>query len=153
MVITRTNTYSSVPKSRNDHIWQETRRGVLGDPMTILLSVIGVTFAAFCVWLSVRIVNRRERWAKCALAAVIGVPVLYAASFGPACWISSQTLDRGDRIGAQTVNMMYQPILSLAWSGPSIVQSPIVWYARLWSSDRWAFGYVSGSVRWGPLPL
>jgi hypothetical protein len=34
--------------------------------MTILLStlaVTGVAFAAFCVWLTVRIVNRRERWA------------------------------------------------------------------------------------------
>jgi hypothetical protein len=88
-----------------------------------------------------------------ATVAVFVVLVGYPLSFGPACWISSHTLDRGDRIGAQTVNMMYQPILSLAWSGPSIVQGPIIWYARLWSSDRWAIGYVSGSVRWGPLPL
>ena len=121
--------------------------------MTILLPALGVAFAAFCVWLTVRIVNRWERWAKWTLAAFVGLSVLYVLSFGPACWISSHTLDRGDRIGAQTVNMMYQPILSLAWSGPSIVQGPIIWYARLWSSDRWAIFYVTGSVRWGPLPL
>jgi len=27
-------------------------------------AIIGIAFAAFCVWLAVRIVNRRERWAK-----------------------------------------------------------------------------------------
>ena len=121
--------------------------------MTILLRALAVAFVAFCVWLTVRIVNRRERWAKRTLMAVVGIPLLYVLSFGPACWISSHTLDRVDRIGAQTVNLMYQPILSLAWSGPSIVQGPIIWYMRLWSSDRWEIGYVSGGVQWGPLPL
>lgn len=86
-------------------------------------------------------------------AALIGLPVLYVASFGPACWVSSRTLDRGNRIGAQAFNMIYQPLLSLAWSGPSIVRDPIVWYMRLWSSDGWAIGYASGRVQWGPLPL
>ena len=39
------------------------------DPgMTILLPAQGTAFAAFCVWLTVRIVNRRERWAKWTLA-------------------------------------------------------------------------------------
>jgi hypothetical protein len=28
----------------------------------MLLSILSVAFAAFCVWLIVRIVNRRERW-------------------------------------------------------------------------------------------
>jgi hypothetical protein len=32
--------------------------------MLIVLSAIGVAFAAFWVWLAVRIINRRERWAK-----------------------------------------------------------------------------------------
>ena len=57
--------------------------------MTILLPALAV--AAFCVWLGVRVVNRRERWAKWTLATVIGMPVLYVASFGPACWINHQT--------------------------------------------------------------
>lgn len=54
--------------------------------MMILLSTLAVAFAALCVWLSVRIVNRRERWAKWTLAAAVGLPVLYVLSFGPACW-------------------------------------------------------------------
>jgi len=36
--------------------------------MTILLPTLGVAFAAACVWLGVRFVNRRERWAKSTLA-------------------------------------------------------------------------------------
>src|SRR5665213_6235 len=60
------------------------------DPtMTILLSALAVAFAAFCVWLMVRIINRRERWAKWTLAAAVGLPTLYVAGFGPACWATS----------------------------------------------------------------
>lgn len=54
--------------------------------MTILLPTLAIAFAAFCVWLAVRIFNRRERWAKWTLAATLASPVLYVASFGPACW-------------------------------------------------------------------
>jgi hypothetical protein len=62
------------------------------DGQKIAVPALAVTFAAFCLWLTVRIVNRRERWAKWTLAGtVIGVPVLYVASFGPACWIYSRT--------------------------------------------------------------
>jgi hypothetical protein len=32
--------------------------------MDLLFSGLAVSIAAFCVWLTVRIVNRRERWAK-----------------------------------------------------------------------------------------
>jgi hypothetical protein len=32
--------------------------------MTIVLPALAIAFAAFCVWLAVRVYNRRERWAK-----------------------------------------------------------------------------------------
>jgi hypothetical protein len=51
--------------------------------MTILLATLAVAFAALCVWLTVRIVNRRERWAKWTLAAIVGLPVLYPPGMGP----------------------------------------------------------------------
>jgi hypothetical protein len=54
--------------------------------MTILLPALAVAFAAFCIWLTVRMVNRRERWAKWTLVAMLVLPALYVASFGPACW-------------------------------------------------------------------
>ena len=59
--------------------------------MTILLSTLAVASAAFCIWLMVRVVNRRDRWAKWTLA-VVGVPALYIASFGPACWLSDREI-------------------------------------------------------------
>ena len=58
--------------------------------MVLAMSIVGVAFAAVCVWLTVRIANRRERWAKWTLAAaLLGFPLLYLASFGPVCWITA----------------------------------------------------------------
>ncbi|HEY3966866.1 MAG TPA: hypothetical protein VGM05_20055 [Planctomycetaceae bacterium] len=50
--------------------------------MPYVLLALAVAFAAFCVWLGVRIVNRRERWAKWTLAATLSLPVLYIFGFG-----------------------------------------------------------------------
>ena len=55
--------------------------------MTVLLPTLAVAFAALCAWLIVRIVNRRERWAKWTLAGAVGMPVLYFASIVPATLI------------------------------------------------------------------
>ena len=67
--------------------------------MTIQLLTPAVAFAAICVWLTVRVVNRRERWAKRTLATVVGLPLLYVASFGPMCrYVShypTETFDSG----------------------------------------------------------
>jgi hypothetical protein len=57
--------------------------------MEILLPAIAVAFTAFCVWLAVRFINRRERWAKWTLAAMISLPWLYVLSIGPAIGIAS----------------------------------------------------------------
>jgi len=46
----------------------------LGADTTILLSTLAIAFAVFCVWLAVRIVNRRERRAKWTLAVMVGLP-------------------------------------------------------------------------------
>lgn len=45
--------------------------------MTPLLPTLAVALAAFCVWLTVRIVNRRERWAKWALAIALALAALF----------------------------------------------------------------------------
>jgi hypothetical protein len=101
--------------------------------MTIVLSTLAVTFAAFCVWLTVRIVNRRERWAKRTLAAAIGLPVLYVLSFGPACWISSRVQRSG-----KVVSTVYSPIVSATWQSPYLVQQVLQQYV-LFGAPR---GYV-----------
>ena len=80
--------------------------------MTILFLLLSVTCAAFCIWLTVRIVNRRERWAKWTLAAVLSLPLLYVASFGPACRMMEE--------GRLSINSprwrIYHPLARLASS-------------------------------------
>jgi|SRR5579863_7299258 len=75
--------------------------------MDFALSIIGVAFGAFCVWLTVRFINRRERWVARTLA-VIGLPALYVLSFGPACWL----VDRG-HLAARPSAVVYSPVLKL----------------------------------------
>ena len=50
-----------------------------------IINAIGTAFAGFCMWLAVRIFNRREKWAKRTAMALVTVPVLYVLSFGPVC--------------------------------------------------------------------
>jgi len=111
------------------------------DGMAIVLSVLGVAFAAVCVWLSVRIVNRRERWAKWTLASVVGLPVLYALSFGPACWISSRLQPSGE-----LVSMVNSPIIPVMWQGPLIVQGVLMHYALFGMPQRGNFT-IDGASR------
>jgi hypothetical protein len=105
-----------------------------GDRMIILLSTLAIAFAAFSVWLTVRIVNRRERWAKWMLAVVLVVPVLYVASFGPACWMSSRT-----RKGNELLPTFYRPIVACL-----LIETPPIgrlfrWYADLCSAKNWGW--------------
>lgn len=88
-------------------------------PMTVFLPTVAVAFGAFCVWLTVRVVNRRERWAKWTLAGVVGVPVLYAASFGPACWIMARP-SAARLFGTEIFDIAYTPIGRLIY-----VRSPL----------------------------
>ena len=47
--------------------------------MSPVLPILGTVFAAFWVWLAVRILNRREQWAM-QLAALVGSWALIAAT-------------------------------------------------------------------------
>lgn len=51
--------------------------------------IVGASIASVSIWLTVRVINRKERLAKRALAGMIVIPVLYLAGFGPACWLTS----------------------------------------------------------------
>ena len=78
--------------------------------MTFVLSTLAVAFAAFCVWLTVRIVNRRERWEMWMLAAVVGLPLFYVASAGPACWwLTKSSCDRTGRSTMRYAPRIYWP--------------------------------------------
>jgi hypothetical protein len=101
--------------------------------MTTILPALAVAFTAFCVWLTVRIVNRRERWAKWTAVAVVGMPALYIATFGPASWWLSTPV-KLDFVGikSQRPPSIYAPIgIVSRWFGPGQIQDAICWYATL----------------------
>jgi len=102
--------------------------------MTLIFPALAVAFAAFCVWLGVRIINRRERWAKWTLAVTILLPVLYVASFGPACWISSHV-----NAVAPIVNVAYLPMMWIYDFAPEPIQVSIMWYSRIGAHDGWSW--------------
>ena len=75
--------------------------------MEIILPALAVAFAALCIWLGARIVNRRERWAKWTLAGtIIVVPIRYVLGLGPICWLYHSDWDLED----DTVALMQRSI-------------------------------------------
>ena len=95
---------------------------------------ISAAYVAILIWLTVRIVNHKERWAKWTLAAVVGLPMLYVLSFGPACWIYSRTVDLESWDDTwDRANRIYYPILQ-EWKGSGPVSHTLDWYANLCSA-------------------
>jgi hypothetical protein len=101
--------------------------------MTIVLPTLAVAFAAFCVWLTVRIVNRRERWAKWTIATAMGVPVLYVVSFGPACcWLATPLKNlEGIAFPTSEAPAVYWPVGWLASKGGPNVRRAVKAFAVL----------------------
>lgn len=100
--------------------------------MTIIIPTLAVAFAAFCVWLAVRIVNRRERWAK-RLAVALVLTLAYPMSFGPVCWWLSTVRQEGGVVSARFRDppLAYWPIGYCAKHGPESLHEGIRWYATL----------------------
>ena len=94
--------------------------------MTTLLPALGVAFAAFCVWLGVRIVNRRERWAKTLAVVLASSALLYVLSIGPVYWLAWQ-----DYLPEWTdgpLDFFYTPI----HQSPKPIHDAVNWYVHLW---------------------
>src|SRR5262245_50991401 len=77
------------------------------------------------------------------VALLIGLPVLYVASFGPACWMTSR-LD----LGARLIPTIYKPIVVLTFPTKDYEENPpiarlLMRYAELAAIDGWVWqGYV-----------
>jgi hypothetical protein len=95
--------------------------------LTTLLGTAIVAFAGFCVWLSIRIVNRREKWAKRAAVGAFSLLLAYPLSIGPACWMA----DPSDSTFFPSLSRIYWPLGHLA-SSTRIVRVPLCTYAGLW---------------------
>jgi len=107
--------------------------------------VVGAAFAAVWIGLAVRIINRRDRWAKWTLAIVCAIPALYALSFGPACWRASRPFGKHGAIaGADDgrIPVIYWPLCAEARHSSGIPGKAINWYARV--------GMPPGRVIWLP---
>ena len=98
----------------------------------VSLSIYGITFAAFCVSLTARLVNRRERWAKWSLATVIGLPILYFGSLGPFTGLSTRGLL--PKWSWQFVDSYLAP-RQLALSCSQIFGNVYIWYVGFWTAD------------------
>ena len=91
--------------------------------MSIFLPALGVAFTAFCIWLAVRILNRRERWAK--WMAVVLTLLAYPLSFGPACWLVNQ--GKADIVFIASI---YRPFVRAA-GGVNVMARLLRWYGDL----------------------
>ncbi|HEY2250359.1 MAG TPA: hypothetical protein VGH74_04830 [Planctomycetaceae bacterium] len=84
--------------------------------MAFALSILAVAFAAFCLWLTVRIVSRRERWAKCTVALLI-VLAAYPLSMGP--WIALYIGAHRHQKNFVVPFEIYRPIAFVAHNSPA----------------------------------
>src|SRR5262245_65337012 len=84
------------------------------------------------------------------IAALIVLLVLYIASFGPACWITSRvtpvfvnraTYEKHSRL----VGTLYWPLLRMAWAGGEATWEPVASYSRLYAVGGWTIAYSDGS--------
>lgn len=73
----------------------------------IALVALAIAFSAFCLWLTVRLVNRRERWARRTAVATAALLLLYPPSIGPASWMMVHWLPPSTR---DVVDAFYSPI-------------------------------------------
>jgi hypothetical protein len=93
------------------------------------MPALGIALAVSCVWLTVRIANRRERWAKWTLAAIIAAPVGYFLSIGPLyCWAK-----KGMPKKVRDAYFSYAiPSTYIYTYGPKPIREPFRQYIKLW---------------------
>ena len=104
------------------------------EPKLTRVDGVSVAFPAFAVWLTVRIVNRRERWAKRTAIFLPAVLLIgYALSLGPACWWRANHVQiawAGEPIFVCVAPRVYWPIGWLAENGPRPIGDAIFWYVE-----------------------
>ncbi len=74
--------------------------------------------------------ERKPLW-PWTVALLIGLAVLYVASFGPACWITSRTA-----AGASEVTAIYAP-LTRGLARQNRISDALNWYATVGAKPRW----------------
>lgn len=91
-----------------------------------IFAILAVIYAAFLIWLTVRIVNRREGWAKWTVLASTCLPLLYVLSVGPMYWLSTRDLMPAS--AEKPLGILYFPLEKL----PQQIKDGLFWYQELW---------------------
>jgi hypothetical protein len=65
------------------------------------------------------------------VALLIGLPAMYVASFGPACWFVSRAPFLSERL-----LVVYLPLDRVAWEYPESFSETLDWYGSLFMSDE-----------------
>jgi len=102
--------------------------------MTVVLAIFGVTFAAFCVWLVVRVINRRERWAKRTAVILVVAPTLYVLSIGPFSWLATRKYLPERALSA--AELLYGPVIWIGRDGPTPLKVAVEWYVKPWEKEQ-----------------
>ncbi|MBI3864465.1 MAG: hypothetical protein HY290_21495 [Planctomycetia bacterium] len=89
-----------------------------------VLAVIGVACTALCTWLTVRIINRRERWAKRVAMSLIAT-LAYPMSLWPACWLVQHGV-----VPPRIAAAAYDPLFWLEFRAPQSVQEATLRWAK-----------------------
>jgi len=96
----------------------------------VVMTSLGTTFAAFCVWLIVRLVNRRERWARRTAAVIAMLLVGYPLSVGPAIWLAEKGLLPAS--SHAPIWIIYEPLRWLLLQSPEPAVAAFRWYLEFW---------------------
>jgi len=74
--------------------------------------------------------RKKLGWTVWATEALVGLPLLYLASFGPSVWLANHGYV-SDGV-SEFIATVYFPIVWLHVDGPGPISHAIEWYAELW---------------------
>jgi hypothetical protein len=97
--------------------------------MGVVFTVLAASYAAACVWLTLRIANGRQRRPKL-IAGLMAAPILYALSFGPMASLGRHGVLPGFLMNA--LGWFYEPLIVFLNDAPAPVSAALNWYSLLW---------------------
>jgi hypothetical protein len=102
------------------------------DTSELIALVFGVVFAAGCLWLTVRIINRREEWARwTAIGIALTMFVGYPLSLFPILWLATRDLLPSYGVGGAIVRAYVKPVETAMERGPKCIETAVEWMAEV----------------------
>lgn len=81
--------------------------------------------------------HRKHGWPFWITAAVVALPLLYVASFGPACWISDNY-----EWPRREAAIIFRPLIAATFDGPAPVRRGLRTYARWFAPPNPVFPLI-----------